>query len=98
MEWFAFWIGSAVGMLIGMFILTLLIGSEKVDEADRSDERIQRRIDEGIARARAQMDRHLPLIGVCHYCGDAVVGRTFCSKECSDDYDYEQKRRRAAGQ
>lgn len=58
------------------------------DDADRSDDRIQNMIDDGIARARRHMERCLPSIGVCHYCESPVgSGRTFCSKECSEDYD-----------
>jgi hypothetical protein len=59
-----------------------------MDEADRADDRIQNTIDDGIARVRRQMERILPSIGVCHNCESPVgSGRTFCSKECSDDYD-----------
>jgi hypothetical protein len=69
------------------------------DEADRSDERIQQMIDDGIARARRQVERSLPSIGVCHNCESEVgSGRIFCSKECSDDYDAITAARKRNGQ
>lgn len=69
-----------------------------MDDADRADSRIQRTIDEGIARVRAEKDRYLPSIGVCHWCESPVgAGRVFCSKECSEDHEHDRIRRKAAG-
>lgn len=69
-----------------------------MDDADRSDDRIQRTIADGIARARLAAERSLPAIGVCHWCESPVgAGRTFCSKECSDDHEHERLRRKACG-
>lgn len=69
-----------------------------MDEADRADDRIQHMIDDGLARARARMERSLPSIGVCHWCESPVgAGRIFCSKECSDDHEHERLRRKANG-
>lgn len=69
-----------------------------MDDADRSDDRIQRTIDEGLARVREETARHLPSIGCCHW-GESPVGagRVFCSKECSDDHEHDRIRRKAAG-
>jgi len=67
-----------------------------MDDADRSDQTIEQRIEDGIERARRHAARSLPYIGVCHYCEGAVgAGRTFCCKGCSDDYDWllQQNRR-----
>lgn len=67
-----------------------------MDDADRADDRIQRMIDEGIARVRAR--KHLQSIGACHYCAEPLTnGRLFCSKECSDNYAHEQERKAANG-
>jgi hypothetical protein len=68
-----------------------------MDDADMSDDRIQRRIDEGVARARNYIENHLPVTGLCHYCGDETRGRTFCSKDCADDYEHERQRKRELG-
>ena len=68
------------------------------DDCDRADDRIQIMIDEGMARARLALERSLPAIGVCHYCESPVgKGRTFCSKECSVDHEYERLRRKQNG-
>ena len=70
-----------------------------MDDADRSDNRIQQMIDAGIARARERTDRTLPSIGVCHWCESPVgAGRIFCSKECSEDHEHDRLRRKASGQ
>lgn len=79
------------------------------DDADRADDRIQRMIDEGMARARASSARSLrPIVkviegtnkqvGVCHNCEDEImVGRLFCSKECSDDHEAQREARKRNG-
>lgn len=55
-------------------------------------------IADGIARAKREMDRSLPSIGVCHWCESPVgAGRIFCSKECSEDHEHERVRRKASG-
>jgi len=70
-----------------------------MDDADKSDSRIQGLIDAGIARARNAAERNLPATGYCYWCTSPVgPGRTFCSKECSDDHEYERQRRKANGQ
>lgn len=69
-----------------------------MDDADRADDRIQKMIEAGIARVREAAERHLPAIGVCHWCESPVgQGRIFCSKECSDDHEHDRLRRKAAG-
>lgn len=36
--------------------------------------------------------------GYCLYCGEKVEdGRLFCSKECRDDYEYEEQVKRRQG-
>lgn len=68
------------------------------DDADRADDRIEHMIADGIARAKREMDRSLPSIGVCHWCESPVgAGRIFCSKECSEDHEHESVRRKASG-
>jgi hypothetical protein len=69
-----------------------------MDNADRADDRIKNMIDDGMARARLALERSLPAIGVCHYCESIVgPGRTFCSKECSDDYNANVNARKRNG-
>lgn len=68
------------------------------DDADRSDKRIQEAIEAGIERSRQQLDKSLSAIGICHWCESPVPpARTFCSKECADDYQHEKKRRKDLG-
>ena len=68
------------------------------DEADRADSRIEQMIADGMARARRQLEHQLPSIGVGHWCESPVgAGRIFCSKECSEDYDYQKQRDKANG-
>lgn len=69
-----------------------------MDDSDRADGRIEATVEDGIAKARRMIGRGLPAIGVCHYCESAVPpGRTFCSKECVEDYEYERQRRAVNG-
>lgn len=69
-----------------------------MDDADRADSKIEQVINDGMARARRNMERALPYIGSCHWCeGDVPPGRIFCSKECADDYDAEREARRRNG-
>lgn len=68
------------------------------DDADRADGPIQQMIDAGRERARRHAARQLPAIGVCHWCESPVdPGRTFCSKECCDDWDHDRQRRKDMG-
>lgn len=69
-----------------------------MDDADRSDQRIEDAITEGIYRARAKPVVGLNAIGVCHWCESPVgAGRVFCSDECRDDHRHEEERRKAMG-
>lgn len=69
-----------------------------MDDADRAAPGIELTIEAGIARARLEAERALPYIGVCHWCESPVAGgRTFCSRECSDDHEHERVRRKAIG-
>ena len=57
------------------------------DDADRSDERIQHAIDDGIREARRAARELIP-IGECHWCSETVAGyRLFCSTDCQTDYE-----------
>ena len=69
------------------------------DDADRSDDRIQAAIDDGIANARRMLDKvRLSPCGNCHYCGEFVkAGVLFCDAFCREDYDHEQERKKAQG-
>ncbi len=70
-----------------------------MDDADRAAPGIEALIAAGMARAKQQLERNLPSIGVCHWCESPVgTGRTFCSKECCDDYEHDRVRRKASGQ
>ena len=70
-----------------------------MDEADMSDARIQHAIDDGIARARRELDtQHLTACGVCLWCEAPVgAGRIFCSPECTDDWRHDKDRRKDMG-
>lgn len=61
-----------------------------MDDADRADELIERRIQEGIAKARQIKKPHL---GHC-YCGE-LAGRRFCGPECHEEYLFDKERGRA---
>lgn len=59
-----------------------------MDIADSSDDRIQHTVEDGVAKARRELTRSLPYIGLCHWCTSPVdAARAFCSRDCSDDYD-----------
>lgn len=60
-----------------------------MDDADRADELIERRVQEGIAKARMIKKPHL---GHC-YCGE-LVGRRFCGEECKAEFEFDKKRGR----
>lgn len=66
------------------------------DDADRSDEKIDAAIQEGIRRVRRQAG--LFYTGECWYCGEELPEPLrFCDAECRDDYDYERKARLLRG-
>ena len=68
------------------------------DDADRADQRIEEMIADGMARARRHLERQLPVLDLCHWCGDPSPGRLFCSKDCSDDYEAQREARKRNGQ
>ena len=60
------------------------------DDADRSDEKIEAAIQEGLKRVRKQAG--LFYTGECWYCGEDVPEPLrFCDAECRDDYDAERR-------
>ena len=80
-----------------------------MDDADRSDDRIQRTVDEGRARAKLAMDnpRLRPIIieldgtrfGVCHHCESPIhPGHLFCPTDIEPDHscavEWEHERQR----
>ena len=67
------------------------------DDADRSDDRIQNTIDDGIREARRAV-RELVPSGHCHWCDEAVPhGYLFCCGECREDWEHDHKRRKDTG-
>ncbi len=66
------------------------------DEADRSDERIEAAIQEGIQRVRKCVS--LFFTGECHFCGESVEEpKRFCDSYCRDDYDARQRAKKLIG-
>jgi hypothetical protein len=66
------------------------------DDADRSDDRIQHTIDDGINECRRA--KTLVASGQCYYCADPVPhGYLFCCGDCRTDWEYEQARKKAMG-
>ena len=70
-----------------------------MDDVDRATPNIENMIADGMAKVRRELERSLPSIGVCHYCGTSVGGgRLFCGLPCSKDWDAEQEARKRNGQ
>lgn len=73
-----------------------------MDDADIAGDRIEietKRYLAAIDRAIKAQAQVLPATGFCYNCSEsAPPGRTFCSKECSDDYSHEKQRRKDLGQ
>lgn len=73
-----------------------------MDDADRSDTRIQAAIDDGIENARIAMSKTKLLpCGSCHWCGESVSGsQLFCDdieNGCAKDWQHDHDRRKASG-
>ena len=68
------------------------------DEADRSDDKIQNIVNDGLAKARREIENGLVACGACYWC-ESPVGRArvFCSAECSQDWQHEKKRSKELG-
>lgn len=67
-----------------------------MDDADRSDDRIQHTIDDGIANCRRAVS--IQPCGRCYYCDEPVPAHhLFCCSECSTDFRHEQERKKALG-
>lgn len=63
----------------------------KMDEADMA----QGQIEQAMAVLLARRKPELPFIGACHYCEEPVQEpRRFCSGDCSEDWEFEQRMRR----
>jgi hypothetical protein len=66
------------------------------DDADLAAPFIENTVAAGIAQAQAY--KSLVACGRCHYCSSAVgPGQVFCDRDCGDDWQHEQDRRRAQG-
>lgn len=66
------------------------------DDADKSDQRIEEAVADGIAAARRATV--LPPIGECYYCQEPVDAvKRFCNKECAEDYELEQAQLKRMG-
>lgn len=67
-----------------------------MDDADRADKRIYTAIQDAIDSAhRAQS---LKPTGYCYNCNEAIqTGWLFCCKDCAQDYDHRQARKRVNG-
>lgn len=64
------------------------------DEIDRANDTAQQMLDLQLAH-REDVPRP---IGVCHYCAEPVPGDLrFCDIGCRDDWEFEQRQRRANG-
>lgn len=59
------------------------------DEADRADELIERRVQEGIERIRHA--NKAPHLGHC-FCG-ALMGRKYCGPECREEAEWMRTRK-----
>jgi hypothetical protein len=71
-----------------------------MDEADRAEEAIENRIDDGIAHARHMIElRSIKPCGSCHYCNSRLnsFNDLFCDKDCASDWDWEQRQKRIHG-
>ena len=67
-----------------------------MDIADRSDDRIQHAIEDGIREARRASG--MKPTGFCLYCNEAVPpAHLFCCVECSTDWHWEQDAKRRNG-
>lgn len=67
-----------------------------MDDADISEERMQRELDAGISRIRKAAS--LKPIGYCFFCNESVGnGRIFCDSGCREDYELEQAQLKRSG-
>lgn len=62
---------------------------------ERAEELQRKEIEEGIAKARQYTAKKLLPAGECYYCDTPLPdGQLFCDSTCSDDYHWEQERKR----
>jgi hypothetical protein len=66
------------------------------DDADIAAPHIESVVAAGIARAKDY--KRLVACQRCHYCSSTVgPGQVFCDRDCADDWQHEQDRRKAQG-
>jgi len=67
------------------------------DDADRAGEVIERFEAAAIAAIPTTLKTVLP-VGRCYYCAKEVEDDlTFCDRDCRDDWEHEQRRRKELG-
>jgi hypothetical protein len=103
LTWFAVWVSMGVGVFIGVILASVLGIGRLVDDADRSDGKIEAFNQIGVEEARKALRRpQLLPIGACHYCGSTIAPRhLFCptdeiepEQSCAIQWEHEQKCRR----
>lgn len=69
-----------------------------MDPLDYASETAQQFNDSSIKQVRDQVGSRLPAVGQCYYCQEYVDNHLrFCDVECRDDWEMEQKQRKASG-
>lgn len=62
--------------------------------ADLTQREIESKLEEHRLRAA---ESSLKFNGFCYYCKHPLKESNFCDEDCRDDYEYEQKRKKANG-
>lgn len=71
-------------------------GAIMTDIFDRASEKEERDRDLAIRAARAK-NQPLKITGFCLSCNEALSDRRFCSAECREDYELQEKIKKIAG-
>lgn len=68
------------------------------DDVDKTNERNDAALAAYIQRVRDRANIGLEPTGECYNCSEPVsIGRSFCSTECREDYDYRERVKRSTG-
>ena len=76
----------------------ILEAEQFADPVDRASAEAERSLAEALARQKVKSEPALPYIGCCYNCSAMLTpGNRFCDKDCQEDYDHRQSRRKVNG-
>ena len=65
-----------------------------MDDVDLTNDRLEKELDLAIKASKKKTPKHT---GYCLYCNAEVKERAFCSAECREDYEQEERIKKIMG-